>query len=113
MRRALQRLSLRLTFVAVVTLLIALAPVMAAAFSERWTATVAVMALPVLTYMAVLLSVITRTHASAKPYINKLCREAELNEFILKFREGAAAVDTEPPELVTSDGTPPPVHESK
>jgi hypothetical protein len=110
-RNALQRLSIRLTPSAVITLLIALAPVVAAAFSEKWTATVAVLALPVLTYMAVLLTVITQSHLSANRYIKKLCREDELNEFIRVFSEAAAAIDIDPPELVVSDGTPPPVHE--
>lgn len=110
-RAVLHSVNLRLTTGAVVTLLIALAPVITAAFSEKWTATVAVLALPILTYMAILLSVITRAHASAKPYINRLCRESELNAFSQAFREAATAIDTGPPELVTPDGTPPPVHE--
>ena len=110
-RNALQRLSVRLTSGAVITLLIALAPVVVAAFSGKWTATVAVLALPVLTYMAVLLTVITQSHISANRYIKKLGRETELNEFIRAFREAATAIDMDPPELVVTDGTPPPVHE--
>ncbi|MBA2524772.1 MAG: hypothetical protein H0V18_03160 [Pyrinomonadaceae bacterium] len=110
-RGVLRNLSPRLVAGAALTLLVALVPVITAAFSERWTSTVAILVLPALAYMVVFLSVTTRTQASAKPQIKTLSKEATLDEFIQSFRAAAHTVDTDPPELIRSDGTPPPVHE--
>jgi hypothetical protein len=110
-RGVLRDLNPRLLAGAAFTLLLALVPVLTTAFSPNWTATVALLTLPALAYMVVFLSVVARTQASAKPQIARLSSEASINRFIQVFADGARAVDKIPPELIKSDGTPPPVHE--
>jgi hypothetical protein len=96
-RGVLHDIGLRLTSGAVATLLLALAPIVTAAFSERWTATVGMVVLPAITYMAALLTVIASTQASTKPYIRKLCRPSNLNTFVSDFRLAANEIDVDPP----------------
>jgi hypothetical protein len=110
-RGVLRDLSPRLIAGAALTLLFALLPIVTTAFSANWTATVALLALPPLAYMVVFLSVNARTLASAKPQIERLSSNLSLKEFIERFGEAARTVDSSPPELIKSDGTPPPVHE--
>jgi hypothetical protein len=110
-RSVLRNLTPRLMAGASLTILFALIPVITTAFSERWTSTVAILTLPVLAYMIVILSITSRTQASAKPQIKILSKEGLLEEFIQAFQEVAQRLDVDPPEFIKADGTPQPVHE--
>ena len=110
-RAALRGLTPRLVSSAALTLLLALTPIITAAFSERWMATSTLLALPILAYTVVVLSVLTRSQSSAKPYIRRLAKEKNLITFGEAFRDSARKLDATAPEFEFKDGTPPPVHE--